>query len=276
MIFNDTTRDFLKTISEHAQTRAFSTFKISGYPANFLNAGQCIFAIDSTAGATWMGPDAPLLDISEDALVDFETVVMPIPQVDVDNPKMISQGPSICIFNKEDPQEVLASWLFLQYLLTNDIQIAYAQTEGYIPVTTIAQQDEVYQQYLQDSGIDNELHYDIKIDATKILLDNVENTFITPVFNGSTSLRDTAGSLIEETVKSVRRNQEVDDNYFDELFDEVSGLYHLDEINASDSHRDLGPLPASMKILLISLGLLWCGIIGGFVYNLYQKKASKH
>ena len=276
LIFNDTTRDFLKTISEHAQTRAFSTFKISGYPANFLNAGQCIFAIDSTAGATWMGPDAPLLDISEDALVDFETVVMPIPQVDVENPKMISQGPSICIFNKEDPQEVLASWLFLQYLLTNDIQIAYAQTEGYIPVTTIAQEDAVYQQYLQGGGIDNDLHYDIKIDATKILLDNVENTFITPVFNGSTSLRDTAGQLIEETVKSVRRNQNVDDNYFDELFEEVSGLYHLDEINAGDVHKDLGPLPTSMKIMLISLALIWCGIIGGFVYNLYQKKASKH
>ena len=45
-IFNDTTKELLKTVSEHAQTGAFSTFKISGYPANFLNAGQCIFAID--------------------------------------------------------------------------------------------------------------------------------------------------------------------------------------------------------------------------------------
>ena len=30
---------------------------------------------------------------------------------------MISQGPSVCVFNKEDPQEVLASWLFTLYLL---------------------------------------------------------------------------------------------------------------------------------------------------------------
>ena len=45
----------------------FSTFKISSYPANFLNAGQCVFAVDSTAGATWMGPDAPLSDISDEA-----------------------------------------------------------------------------------------------------------------------------------------------------------------------------------------------------------------
>ncbi|MBQ7916087.1 MAG: extracellular solute-binding protein, partial [Firmicutes bacterium] len=68
LIFNDTTEEILYTVAEHAATGAFSTFKISSYPANFLNAGQCIFAIDSTAGATWMGSDAPLCDIAEDKL----------------------------------------------------------------------------------------------------------------------------------------------------------------------------------------------------------------
>ena len=63
LIFNDTTRGLLKNIAEHVKLGAFSTFKISSYPANFLNAGQCIFAVDSTAGATWMGSDAPLIDI---------------------------------------------------------------------------------------------------------------------------------------------------------------------------------------------------------------------
>ena len=62
-LFNDTTEQLLLDIAGHAGTGAFSTFKISGYPANFLNAGQCIFAVDSTAGATWMGCDAPLVDI---------------------------------------------------------------------------------------------------------------------------------------------------------------------------------------------------------------------
>lgn len=127
-LFNDTTASLLDTIAEHVKTGAFSTFKISSYPANFLNAGQCIFAIDSTAGSTWMGTNAPLVDISSDALVDFETEVMTIPQFDPDNPQMISQGPSVCIFNKKDPQEVLASWLFTQYLLTNDVQTAYGRT----------------------------------------------------------------------------------------------------------------------------------------------------
>ena len=77
LIFNDSTESILKTVAEHAATGAFSTFQISSYPGNFLNAGQCIFAVDSTAGATWMGSDAPLSDIHENAVVDFETAVLP-------------------------------------------------------------------------------------------------------------------------------------------------------------------------------------------------------
>ena len=57
-IFNDTTKQVLETIAVHAKNEAFSTFKISSYPANFLNAGQCIFAVDSTAGATSRGPSS--------------------------------------------------------------------------------------------------------------------------------------------------------------------------------------------------------------------------
>ena len=73
-LFNDTTADLLLGIASHTASGAFSTFKISGYPANFLNAGQCIFAIDSTAGATWMGTNAPLVDIDEGEIVDLSLI----------------------------------------------------------------------------------------------------------------------------------------------------------------------------------------------------------
>lgn len=261
-IFNDTTKDILYTIAQHAGTRAFSTFKISSYPANFLNAGQCVFAIDSTAGATWMGSDAPLVDIAEEAVVDFDIEVMAIPQYDPDHPKMISQGPSLCIFNKDDPQEVLASWLFTQYLLTNDVQMDYATTEGYVPVTLAAQESEAYQDYLSRAGEDNDMYYDVKIAASELLLNHTQDTFITPVFNGSTSLRNAAGQLIEEVTKSMRRNETVDEAYMDNLYSEVAALYHLDENTApSGQEADLGPLPPMAKGLLITLGVVWILII---------------
>ena len=279
LLFNDTTKELLETIAEHGATGAFSTFKISSYPANFLNAGQCIFAVDSTAGATWMGTDAPLIDISADKIVQFETAVMMVPQFETGNPKMISQGPSVCIFNKRDPQEVMASWLFAQYLLTNDVQIAYAETEGYVPVTSKALDSAEYQDYLAAAGEDNDLHYEVKIKAAKLLLGNVDNTFVTPVFVGSASLRDAAGQLIENTVKSVRRGMSAADVDIDAMYGEISSLYRLDQIGAQRSRastdRDLGEMPRISVILLSSLAVAWVCIIAYAVSQFMKRKRNQ-
>lgn len=275
-IFNDTTASLLKDYAALGKSGAFSTFKISSYPGNFLNAGQCVFAIDSTAGATWMGTNAPNLDISSDKLVEFETVVYPIPQYDVDNPKMISQGPSICVFNKADTMEVLASWLFASYLLTNDVQIPYSQTEGYVPVTSKAQDSDEYRDYLSRSGEDNELYYDVKIAASELLINNTDNTFVTPVFNGSASLRMAAGELIETSVKSARRKKTVDDEFIKGLYDDVTSLYRLDQIVVIEDEVDpglpeLGALPSTSKALLSVLVITWV-LIGGYVVVDWAKK----
>ena len=237
-LFNDTTKELLYTIYEHVKTRAFSTFKIDGYPGNFFNAGRCIFAVDSTAGATWIGSHAPLLDIHASDVVQFETVVLPVPQFDTDNVQMISQGPSLCIFNKADEQEVLASWLFAQYLLSNEVQVAYAQTEGYVPVTRKALESEAYRDYIARAGEDNKTYYDVKIAASQMVIAHMEDTFITPVFAGSTSVRDAAGAMIETVAKGTRRNQvklspeggALEEAYIKNVFDEVSRLYKLSEI----------------------------------------------
>ena len=272
LIFNDETKDILNTIADSARIKAFSTFKISSYPGNFLNAGECIFAIDSSAGSTWMGSSAPLIDIPEEKLVDFNTVVKEIPQYDVDNIKMISQGPSICIFNKDDNNEVLASWLFAEFLLTNDVQFSYSKTEGYVPVTKKCQNTKEYLDYI-NSDINDEEHYKVKLEATKLLIDNTNNTFVTPVFNGSASLRNAAGQLVEETVKAINRKKEVNDNFYDELFDNINSLYHLDQNDMVSTNKDLGELPKESKILLISIVVIW--LLIGTYYVIKKTKKKK-
>ncbi len=281
-IFQDTTEDLLYTIAEHGKSGAFSTFKISGYPANFLNAGQCIFAIDSTAGSTWMGTDAPLSDISKDKIVPFETEVRMVPQFDINHPQIISQGPSICVFNKTDSGEVLASWLFAQFLLTNDVQIAYAETEGYVPVTSKAQQSAEYQDYLLREGEDCAEHYQVKMDATKILLAHSDDTFVTLVFAGSASLRDAASQMVENTVKAVRRNQTVDEDFMEKLKSDVISLYRLDQLsspsNVSAAKKELGPLPDTAVILLAALAVVWIGIVAYVLIQIIKlrKKNEKN
>ena len=276
LIYNDGVRDILKDVSTHAESRAFSTFKISSYPGDFFNAGQCIFAIDSTAGATWIGPNAPLMDIDKENAVDFEVAVRAVPQYDTENIKMISQGPSICIFNKENPDEVLASWLFAQFMLSDSVQIPFCTTEGYVPVTERALESEEYLDYLARAGEDNETYYNVKIEAQKLLLNNVDNSFVTPVFNGSTSLRNAAGQLIEEACKAARRKQVVDDAFIDDLYIKMKALYKVEGSATTGSGRqELGKLPGEAIALLVTLGTIWVLIGASSVYILTKKGRNR-
>ena len=263
LIFNDTTEQILLDIAESAEQGAFYTFKNVSYPANYLNAGQCIFAIDSTAGSTWMGTGSPELDIPEDSIVEFETVVMEIPQYDTENPKMISQGPSICIFNKEDSGEVLASWLFAQYLLTNEVQIAYSQSEGYLPVTTKAQNSSEYIDYLSRAGENNTTYYEVKIAATKLLIDNIDNTFITPVFNGSVSLRNAAGGMIEEIADSVRVGKEITPAFINGVYRKMTALWRL--------NVELPEISVGAVLLIAIIVTVDIGIVVGLICTKVKK-----
>ena len=193
---------------------------------------------------------------------------------------MISQGPSVCIFNKNDSQEVLASWLFTEYLLTNDVQIAYSKTEGYVPVTSKAQQSEEYIDYLSHSGEDTNEHYEVKLKATEMMLEHIDDTFVTPVYNGSASLRNAAGQLIENVTKSVRRHETVDDAYMDTLFDDVTSLYRLDQSMASggsgtSGKAELGRLPDISIGFLSILAAAWV-LIGAYYLSQWLKKRRKH
>ena len=113
-----------------------------------------------------------------------------------------------------------------------------------------------------------------------LLLDHVNDTFVTPVFNGSTSLRDASGHLIESTVKSVRRDQTVDDAYMEKLYSDTISLYHLDQPGKEEEAKtggkaDLGALPPTAVALLTVLVLAWVLIILYVVFYTLRRKQKE-
>lgn len=129
----------------------------------------------------------------------FETGVAPIPQYDKNNAKVISQGPSLCLFNKKDPQEVLAAWLFMKYLTTTlSFQAEFALKSGYVPVLSTVMSDPTYEEAMEEANG----YESLPSLAALMCLEQKDNYFTSPAFDGSSTARDQVGLLIKDCLAS--------------------------------------------------------------------------
>ena len=168
-------------------------------------------SIGSSAGATHQRPEKvtvmekqPVLDAEgnptgEEVEVEvtkypFEVGIASIPQMNPNNPKVISQGPSLCIFQKSNPLEVVASWLFVKFMTTNvKFQASFSMASGYVPAIQSVLNNETYNKFFLNNadGYDN-----IAALSAKVCLGQVDAYYTSPAFNGSSKARDQVGLIM--------------------------------------------------------------------------------
>ena len=128
-----------------------------------------------------------------DGAYPFEVGITTIPQVDPANPKVISQGPSLCIFQKSNPQEVIASWLFVKYLTTTvEFQAEFGMASGYVPVLKSVADNEIYADFIANADGGNF----VSALSAKVCLEQQDAYYTSPAFNGSSEARDQVGALL--------------------------------------------------------------------------------
>ena len=147
-------------------------------------------SIGSSAGATHQAPDK-----TDAGTYPFETGIAPIPQIDAENnPKVISQGPSLCLFDQKDDAVEAAAWQFVKFLLTSaDFQAEFSMASGYVPVLESVLENSAYQTFLADAN-----GYDEGISAysAKVCMDQKDYYYTSPAFVGSSTARDQVGQLL--------------------------------------------------------------------------------
>ena len=191
---NETNRNFVKMFREWYQAGYLTTQKLYGaYTSGLFTVQEegktrSYMSIGSSAGATYQRPAK-----GEDGKYPFEVGIATIPQVSADNKRVISQGPSVCIFKKSNPQEVVASWLFLKFLITSvDFQAEFSMASGYVPVLKSVATNEAYAAFMaQADGGDF-----ISALSAKVCLEQEDAYYTSPAFNGSSTARDQVGSLL--------------------------------------------------------------------------------
>ena len=190
---NDTNRAFVKRFNEWYQKGYLTTQTLYGAYTSGLFVSQegtrSYMSIGSSAGATHQRPDMV------DGAYPFEVGIATIPQLDASKAKVISQGPSLCIFNKSNPQEVIASWLFVKYLTTTvEFQAEFGMASGYVPVLKSVAENPVYADYIASADGGNY----VSALAAKVCLEQQDAYYTSPAFNGSSTARDQVGALMSK------------------------------------------------------------------------------
>ncbi len=191
---NETNHKFVKEFRSWYAQKLVTTEALSGGYTSALFTGEsdsgtrCYMCIGSTGGATYQQPN------QTNGKFEFEVGITSIPQVDPSKPKVISQGPSVCIFKNDDPQKVLASWLFVKFLTTDvTFQASVSMNNGYAPVIQSVKDNKIYADYLQSYGTEN-----IQAYAVKVALEQADAYYVSPAFNGSSVARDQVGLLMQK------------------------------------------------------------------------------
>ena len=191
---NEQNHAFIKRFNEWYAKGYLTTQTLYGAYTSGLftstNGVESYMSIGSSAGATYQRPAA-----NSDGSYPFEVGIATIPQVDAENKKVISQGPSVCIFKKDNPQEVIASWLFVKYLTTSiDFQAEFGMASGYVPVLKSVSQNKAYADFIAqaDGGAF------VSALSAKVCLEQESAYYTSPAFNGSSTARDQVGTLLSK------------------------------------------------------------------------------
>ncbi len=189
---NADTKGFVKEFREWYQNGYLTTQTLyGGYTSGLFVATEgprSYMSIGSSAGATHQRPTK-----DADGNYPFEVGITSIPQVNAEEGKVISQGPSVCIFKKDNPQEVVASWLFVKYLTTCiEFQAEFSMASGYVPVLKSVAQAPAYAAFLAEAdGGDY-----IAALSAKVCLEQEDYYFTSPAFNGSSEARTQVQNLL--------------------------------------------------------------------------------
>lgn len=180
-------------------------------------------SVGSSAGASHQAPKL----INKKA--PFEVGIVSIPQANANKPKVISQGPSVCILKNATENQILASWLLIKYLTTSaEFQADFSIASGYVPVIESAINDPAFQEHLAGKSYDTN---GITALSAYVCWQQESYYFTSPAFEGSSEARSQAEALLAATLAL----KPVGEDYTQAQYDADLNKYFEDAINKCKS-----------------------------------------
>ena len=193
---NENTQNFLTELKGYYDLGYFQTATTANvsYTSSLFTAGieTTCFCIGSSAGASYQQPSNNL----------FEVGIAPIPGYAKEGSGVISQGPSLVMFDQNGDNSTLSekevmTFQFVKELMDPSFQSSFSQASGYMPVRTSTYDLDSYAEFLADT--DN-----IKAVAANVAKSLNAYYYTSAVFNGSATARTQVGSALVYAVQGTK------------------------------------------------------------------------
>ena len=119
------------------------------YASDAFKLGQTAVTFGSTGGARYNTPSV----VNGEFVFEFGVMPMPYNEDMPLNRTAIQQGTNMSITTAGNDQQKLASWLFLKFLTSKDIQLDFALETGYSPVRNSVYGEEIYDLFRQGKEV---------------------------------------------------------------------------------------------------------------------------
>lgn len=188
---NDGMKNLMKKFKGYYDKHYFTTKGVINQNVNYRSTkGAMLFSIGSTGGVKYQFDDS----------TKFNVGVAPIPQADLTNPKLISQGPDFAFLNHNNEKRAEAIWKFFKLFTSTKYNTAWALASGYSPVRYSVLETEDYSEYA--NWEEKEEH---TLDRLTALNANYATSvgdyqFTSAVFKGSSEARIQVGTIFAACV----------------------------------------------------------------------------
>lgn len=187
---NDNVKNWFNTIKtkfDAGEVLTKNTFSQDGtkYTSDLFKQNGCTFCIGSSAGAQYQDPQGA-----------FKWAVAPIPgstTANGVNSSVVSQGPSLVMFNQGNSEKATMTWMFIKELVNPVNQASLSMATGYNSVRLSSYEIDEYQTFLNNSE-------NIKGVTAGVARSLSANFYTSAVFVGSSLARTQLGTALVYTI----------------------------------------------------------------------------
>ena len=218
---NDTSKEMVRYFKDKVDRGLMLTRALNGdaFTSDIMKTNQKLYMYVGSTGGTryaYIGASTTVFNAG------YRVGVAPLPAKDAEHRFQIQQGPNVSLFNSKDEQKMIASWLFVKFMLQPEKTAQFCIPSGYAPIRYSAYETDAWLNYVASINPNPTtlLQAQDKLvkEAIEIFLNNGEIFFTSAVFNLGSKTRSEVGALMTKIFAYKPSNETDLTNYINSEF----------------------------------------------------------